>query len=252
MTAFTLRRLHQAPLDQGDGIVSTAAAVHDDIRLRIESDASPCTGSGETPGSFPVERKPMPADRIDRRSCIPAKSVRLQREGEGQAEFRGAVEAGGHPFGAQAGHGLSCKPAASCHDSLSLRQLEEDTLPRLGIPRTFGDCEEGIDQALLHGSQARRRVPIACLPAHAPKPQIEIVNAGQVLGGTNRHVDAPQWNGQIRLPVALDVAVSLERLDSASGAKALDGSSEIKRLSCGPGTDLGSAFSEQPAQFSVG
>ena len=194
----------------------------------------------------------MPPDRIDRRSSFSAKSPRLQREGEGQAEFRCAVEAGGHPFGAQARHGLSGKTAALRHDSFSFRQLEKDALPALGTPRTFGDGEEGIDQALLHGSQARRRVPVACLPAHLPTPQIQIVNAGQVLRGSIRHVESTQWHRQIRLTVTLDVTVSLERLDSASGAEALDGASEIKRLSCGPGADLGAAFSEQPAQFFIG
>ena len=120
--AFALRRFHQTAFDQGDGVVTTAAAVHDDLRLHVEPDPRACTGSGKTPTPFSVERKPMPPDRIDRRSSFSAKSPRLQREGEGQAEFRCAVEAGGHPFGAQARHGLSGETGTLSHSRLDIAE----------------------------------------------------------------------------------------------------------------------------------
>ena len=86
----------------------------------------------------------MPADRIDRGSSLSAESARLQCEGKGQAEFSGAIVTGGHPLGAQTGHGLGGEAAAASHDCLSIAQTQENILPLLNGGLVVKDREQGI------------------------------------------------------------------------------------------------------------
>ncbi len=106
----------------------------------------------------------------------------------------------------------------------------------------LADGKEPVDQPLLDDNQPGRCVRVACHSAHLAEPRVEIVDAGQVLRGSIRHVESTQRHSEIRLPVALDIRVSLECPDTTSGTEALDGPSEIERLSRSLGANLGAAF----------
>ena len=186
----------------------------------------------------------MAPNRIDRSTGITAKFPCLQREGESQAEFHGAVVAGGNPLGTQSGHRLGGESGASSHGLLNIRQLEQDSLPALGPAGTIGNGEERIGQSPLNRNEPSRCVPISRLTAQPTQPRIQIVDASQVLRDSIRHLDATQWNRNVRLPIALDIPVSLKRLDASCDTEAPHGPNEIKWFSHRLRANLSSAFSE--------
>ena len=194
----------------------------------------------------------MVADLIFDTSAADTTSARLECEGEGQSEFGRAVVARRNPFRTQARYGLRAEAAPAPHGSFDFGQTGKRTLPAFGAPGMLGDGEKRIGKPSFRRRKPSGCVAAACFSTQAVQPRVEVVDASQRPGVFIRRLEPAQGNGQVRLPIALDVTISLECPDPSCDPQTLDGSGDVEGLPRGFRADLGAALGKQPAQLRMG